>query len=45
MAGLELTRLNEPLFLSRDLEEAMERASRWSSLMLNPGQDGKSTKV
>lgn len=28
MAGLELTRLNEPLFLSRDLEGAMERASR-----------------
>lgn len=28
MAGLELTRLNEPLFLNRDLEGAMERASR-----------------
>lgn len=28
MAGPELTRLNEPLFLSRDLEGAMERASR-----------------
>lgn len=28
MAGLELTRLNEPLFLSQDLERPMERASR-----------------
>lgn len=47
MSGLELTKINEPLFLSHDLEGSVERASRESSLRTKAGQAsyGKSAKV